>query len=230
MILSVHQPQYLPWLGYFHKIAQSDVFVFLDNVQYKAREFQNRNKIRTQKGGMWLTVPVISKKQGRQMIADVRIDNNFPWPSNHWDNLKTWYGHAEYFRQYADFFNQLYKRKWERLIELNLEIINFALNALSICKTISFESELKTTRTKTERIIEICKKLNADTYLSGAGGRQYLEEDKFVKENIRLVYQDFKHPTYRQQFMQNSEDFIPCMSIADLLFNEGPKAQEILGV
>ena len=95
-------------------------------------------------------------------------------------------------------------------------------------RTIYFESELNTTKTNTERIIEICKKLKADTYLSGSGGKAYLEEDRFMQEGIELKYQDFQHPTYAQNFSQDKSDFIPCMSIADLLFNAGLKSREIL--
>jgi hypothetical protein len=228
MILSAHQPQYLPWLGFFDKIARSDAFVFLDDVQYKEREFQNRNKIRTPKGGIWLSVPVISKGQGRQIINQVRIDNEFDWRQKHRESLKSCYGKAEFFDKYEAFFTQLYQRKWERLIDLNLEIIRFILNDLNICTAISFESELKIEAAKTERIIAICKKLDADTYLSGAGGRDYLEEARFSQEGIRLVYQDFRHPVYRQQFMKDENDFIPQLSTVDLLFNEGAKARGIL--
>jgi hypothetical protein len=224
MILSVHQPQYLPWLGYFHKIAKSDRFVFLDNVQYKEREFQNRNKIRTQKGWMWLTVPVVSRGERKQKISEVRIDNDMPWQRKHWGSIKTAYSTAAYFKDYAAFFEEIYSKKWEWFLDLNVHIISFILNELSITTPISFESDLKITSTKTQRIIDICKKLNAGTYLSGIGGKDYLEEELFAQNGITLRYQEFKHAQYRQCY----EPFIPFMSIIDLLFSEGRKAREIL--
>ena len=230
MIFSVHQPQYIPWLGYFDKIAKSDCFVFLDNVQYKTREFQNRNKIRTKDGWIWLSVPVACKGKRCQIMSDVLIDNNFLWQRQHLKSLKTWYAKAEFTKYHMPFLEDVYSKRWDKLSELNVSIIIYALEKLEISKDIRFESRLGTTQKSTDRIIEIAKKLRADCYLSGTGGRDYLEEDKFVKEDIKLVYQDFKHPVYRQQFMSGKDDFIPYMSILDLLFNEGPRAKEILGL
>jgi len=230
MILSVHQPQYIPWIGYFDKIIKSDGFVFLDHVQYKAREFQNRNKIRTKTGFIWLTVPVNSKGLGRQLICDIEIDNSLPWARQHLLSLKSWYSHADFFKDYFPFFESTYSVKWERLIELNIHIINFILKNLSIPTPIFFESKLNISTAKTDRIIDICKKLKADTYFSGIGGKDYLEAEKFTRENIGLTYQHFTHPLYKQQFCKNGTDFLPYMSILDLIFNEGPKSREILSV
>lgn len=230
MILSVHQPQYIPWLGYFDKIANSDAFVFLDQVQYKEREFQNRNKIRTDRGGLWLTVPVISKGLGRQRISDVLIDNEIDWHKQHLLSLKNYYGRAVYFKDHLQFFEGLYGRQWGKLSELNVYIIDYLLDELAIKTPVYFESKLDITQSKTDRVIEICRKMNADTYLSGAGGKEYLEEEKFAKAGIKLAYQDFKHPVYRQQFMKEKGDFLPLMSALDLLFNEGPNSRSILNI
>lgn len=229
MIIAAHQPQYLPWLGYFDKISACDVFVVLDNVQYKDREFQNRNKIRAKDGPLWLTVPIISKGRGRELISEVMIDNGFEWRRKHLMSMKTSYGHARYLRDHLPFFEDLYAGRWERLSDLNFRIIEYILKVLAISKKICFESDLNVRATRTDRIIEICKKLDADTYLSGAGGRDYLEEDKFSGAGIKLVYQQYAHPVYAQQFMADKNDFIPNLSIVDLLFNEGPRSLEILG-
>lgn len=230
MIVSVHQPQYIPWLGYFDKIARSDAFVFLDNVQYKPREFQNRNKIRARDRWLWLSVPVISKGKGRQVISDVRIDNELDWPKEHLMSLKTCYGRAKFFDKYFPYFEDLYSKPWKSLAGLNIDIIKYTLKDLSIRTPLYFESDLKVTTTKTERIVDICRALKADTYLSGAGGRAYMDEDKFAASGIKLSYQDFSHPVYAQQFMKTEEDFMPYMSIVDLLFNEGPGAKEVLKI
>ena len=227
MIVSVHQPQYLPWLGYFDKIAKSDTFVFLDCVQYKEREFQNRNKICTKDGCMWLSVPVISKGKGRQAISEVLIDNGISWRRQHLNSLKAWYSSSPYFEKYFYFFEELYNRQWVKLVELNVHIIDYLLKELSIKTKIYFESALKVPGAKTDRIIQICKKLNADTYLSGSGGREYLEENKFKEEGITLLYQKFVHPKYTQH-SKRDEDFLPYMSVLDLLFNEGPNSKELL--
>jgi hypothetical protein len=156
------------------------------------------------------------------------IDNEFPWKRQHKNSLKSSYGNAPYFKEHFPFFQQVYDRHWEKLADLNVHIIDYLLKQLSISTPIRFESELDTATQATGRIIEICQKLKADTYLSGSGGKDYLEEDKFVQAKIKLVYQDFTHPVYNQQVMSQEKDFIPYMSILDLLFNAGPKSREIL--
>jgi len=225
MILSVHQPQYIPWLGYFDKIDKSDCFVFLDTVQYKKREFQNRNKIRTKEGELWLTVPVITKGQRQQSISEVRIDNSFDWRKEHGGSLKNWYGRAACF---VSFFEDIYSRQWERLIDLNFALIEFLLEQFNIDTPVRLESEVGTEAQSTDRIIELCQKLDADTYLSGQGGKNYLEEGKFAEAGIRLAYQHFSHPAYRQLFRENEDSFSPNLSAIDLLFNEGKNSLSIL--
>jgi len=144
MILSVHQPQYIPWLGYFDKIDKSDCFVFLDQVQYKPREYQNRNRIRTKNGWLWLTVPVISKDLGRQEICDVKVNNDTNWQKKHWESLKSCYNKAPFFKEYYRFFESVYSAKWEQLIELNIHIIKYLLKELNIEIPLYYESEIGT--------------------------------------------------------------------------------------
>jgi hypothetical protein len=230
MIVSVHQPQYIPWLGYFDKIAKSDCFVFLDCVQYKEREFQNRNKIRTKDGWGWLSVPVISKGLGRQKIADVAIDNGSAWKKQHLKSWEVWYARSPFFKENLAFFEKIYTTEWDKLSQLNIFITQYVFKMLGIEKPVFFESALQTTTTKTDRIIEICQKLKADVYLSGAGGRDYIEEDKFKAAGIALRYQDFIHPVYRQQFVSDKAGFISHLSIFDLLLNEGPDSKKIMGL
>lgn len=229
MIIAVHQPQYLPWLGYFDKIKKSDCFVFLDKVEYKQREFQNRNRIRTKSNWIWLTVPVVSKGKGRQLISEVRIDTGSDWQKRHWRSLNAWYGRAKAFDHYAPFFEEVYtKMKWDKLADLNIFIIRYLVKELNIETPIYLESEIGTTKSGTDRIVEICKRLNADTYLSGAGGKAYLEEAKFSRENLALRYQDFRHPVYEQCFTGGKDGFIHNMSAVDMLFNEGKSSCELL--
>jgi len=228
MIISVHQPQYIPWLGYFHKIDKSDCFVFLDTVQYKTREFINRNKIRTRDSWMWLSVPVKTSAGSRRKMSEVLVDNEQDWAQEHQRSLEVWYAGAPFFKDYFPFFASLYAQRWERLIDLNVAIIRYVLEQLTIKTPLYFESELGTSQTSTARIIEICRKLNADTYLSGIGGRQYLREELFNEAGINLIYQEFHHPQYRQKITAAGGNFEPYMSVVDLLFNEGPRSIEIL--
>jgi hypothetical protein len=228
MIVSVHQPQYIPWLGYFDKIAKSDCFIFLDCVQYKTREFQNRNKIRTDRGWSWLTVPVVSQGKSRQKISEVYINNELPWKRQHLNSWKSWYGRAEFFDAYFPFLEDTYGREWNRLIDINVHIIMYILKQLAIPTKIYFESAFDVQAIKTERIIELCKKIKATTYLSGAGGKAYLEEERFYKEGIALAYQHFNHPVYPQLFQTHDSDFIPYLSVWDLLFNVGNRSRTVL--
>lgn len=224
MIVSVHQPQYIPWLGYFDKIDKSDAFVFLDNVQYKKREYQNRNRICNRDGWMWLTVPVLTKGKYHQKIIEVKIDDTQKWRRKQLRCIKTYYSKAPYFKEHIDFFESVYMQKWERLIDLNKYIIKYLLEYLGIFTPIYHESEMRVESHSTDRIIEICRKLNADTYLSGNGGKKYLDEAKFLKAGIKLTYQYFVHPVYQQ--LHNP--FIPFMSIIDLVFRHGKESLGIL--
>jgi len=229
MILSVHQPQYIPWLGYFDKIDNSDCFVYLDIVQYKSREFQNRNKVRTKDGWLWLTVPVVSKGADRQRVDEVLIDNSSDWMSVHWKTLQSCYNRAPCFNLYRDFFEDVYVSKpWERLIDLNVHITAYVCEQLGIDTPVEYESKIGTSSQSTERIIELCQKLKSDTYLTGIGGRAYLDEAKFQEAGIKLIYQEFEHPIYQQLYCKTSDDFLSCLSILDLLFNEGPKSIDLI--
>ena len=227
MILSIHQPQYLPWLGYFHKMYHSDAFVFLDNARYKKNEYQNRNRIKTKNGGMWLTVPVL-KGEHHPDITGVYADNAQQWRKKHWTTIHMNYVKAPFFKKYSDFFEDLYKREWEKLADLNIYIINFLKEILGMERKTYLSSELGVNTTGTQRLVDICKALKADTYLSGAGGRDYLEEDIFKKNSIKLTYQNFDHPVYGQLYMKDTKDFVPYLSVIDLIFNHGPDSLDIL--
>lgn len=224
MIIAVHQPQYLPWLGYFDKIARSDLFVFLDNVQYKKREFQNRNRIKTPSGAIWLTIPVQTKRAHHQKICDVQIDNSTDWRHKHWGTIERNYRKAAYFFEYESEIRALYHFAPQKLYKLNQSCVRLLTKLLNISTPIILESELGITSTRTERIIDICQKMGGTIYLSGAGGMNYLDENRFVETGIQLKYQNYVHPTYPQLY----NDFIPYMSVIDLLFNCGVDSMKFL--
>ncbi len=224
MIVSVHQPQYLPWLGYFHKISCSDVFVFLDNVQYKKREFQNRNKIRVKDGSIWLTVPVKVKGRYFQKIRDVEIESGFRWRQDHWKALEINYRKAKHFTEFSGFFKKIYDRQWHRLMDVSVEIIKIFLDVWAIKTKIYFESDLNIKGRKTERIVEICKKVGADKYLSGVGAKAYLDGKRFEDEGIGLIWQNFRSPVYKQVY----DGFVPNLAAVDILFNLGKEAEDVL--
>ncbi|MDO8667844.1 MAG: WbqC family protein [bacterium] len=220
MILVAHQPEYLPYLGFFYKVKKADKFIFVDHVQFLEWSFQNRNKIRTgpgENGWIWLTVPIRTKGKGFQKINEVMIDNSRYWGKKHWKSIYYSYKNALFFSKYKDFFEKIYSQKWERLVDLNETIIRYLFKELGIQIPIYKSSDYNINGRKNEMIINMCKELKADTFLSGPGGRQYIKEDKFKINRIDHKFSDFTHPVYHQQF----EPFIPNLSIIDFLFNCG---------
>ena len=219
MIAAIHQPQYLPWLGYFDKLDKADMFCYLDNVQYKKNDWQNRNKIKTANGWQWLTTPVYHRFP--ENINEVIINNTVSWQRKHLQALITNYKKAPFFNDYIDLLSAVYDKEWEQLSELNIELterIRMALHIDSV-KTIS-ASSLKLSEDPTDRLIDICTSLGCDTYLSGVDGAKYMDLSRFKDKRIKVVFQDFVHPLYPQVF----GDFVSHLSILDLLFNCGPSS------
>ncbi len=227
MILAGHQPNYMPYLGFFHKVAQADVFAIVDNVQFVKRGpfgFQNRAKIRTGQGCMWLTVPVLTRGKFHQEIRETRINNQAGWRSKHWHSLVFNYERAPYFSEYRGFFEDIYAREWELLCDLNETVITYLLRALGIAVRVVKASEMGCSGRKTELILDMCRKVGADTYLHGRHGRDYADVSLLEANGVSSMFQDFVHPVYPQQW----EPFMPLMSAVDLLFNCGPKSREVL--
>jgi hypothetical protein len=224
VILTAHQPVYLPWLGLFHKIALCDTYVFLDSVKYLKQDWNNRNKIKGSAGPMWLTVPVATGGTDNILLPDVRISNEHNWRVKHWRSIRSCYGRAPYFDQYAPFLEDVYRRKWEFLNELNLHVLQWSLEVLGIKARFLRASELDLEGTKSDLVLDMCRKLGAKTYIFGALGRDYAEVADFERAGVDVMFQDYRHP----QYPQLHGDFISHLSIIDLLFNCGAKSLEIL--
>lgn len=218
----VRQPGYLPYIGFFKKIESSDVFVFLDDIQYEKNGFDNRNKIRTSEGFMWLTVPV-NYKFG-QFLNKIKIANNEDFCRKHRKAIKINYQKAAFFSEYWNDIESILSQKWELLIDLNIKLIEYFISKLDLSTKTIKSSKLTIKKTGSEKLLEICRKLDATTYLSGELGKNYLNEQIFHDSKIQVIYEKFEHPTYHQL----NKTFIPNMSILDLLFNEGPNAITIL--
>jgi hypothetical protein len=223
MIVAIHQPQFMPWLGYFDKIVRSDIFVFLDIVQFKKNEFQNRNKIKTAQGGMWLTVPVLYKYP--EHINEVKINNSIDWRKKHIRTLEINYQKAPYCHDLFPTLEEFYAGDAESLSEVNRKSVLILLRMLGVHKETKVASTLGDLPGKpSERLAAICEYYGTDTYLSGAGGRDYLDLEPFNKKGIKVVFQNFKHPIYPQLY----GDFLANLSLLDLLFNCGPDSLNIL--
>ena len=175
LILAAHQPSYLPWLGYLDKLAKADVFVLMDDLQYEAQNFQNRNRVKLNHGTAWLTVPLASGTQSDR-ICDKRIQNQASpkehWQRRSWVTLETHYRRAPFFADYADELRDVYTRPWETLVELNAHMLELARKWLCIDTPIVKRSELGLEGYKTERILDMCNKLGATSYLAAAAARR----------------------------------------------------------
>jgi hypothetical protein len=224
MILTAHQPVYLPWLGLFHKIALSDAFCYFDDVQYLKKDWNNRNKIRTKTGGIWLTIPVLTKGYREKKIREIEINNFIDWRKKHWKSIYLTYKNAYFFNKYSDFFEDVYKKEWKYLTDINEYMLKWFLKELNIDVKYYKASELNFGGHKSELVVNMCKKLNAKLYIFGKLGKDYANEGDFNQEGIKIYFQDYKHPTYPQLF----DDFLPYMSIIDLLFNVGDSSLEVL--
>ena len=223
MKIAIHQANYFPYPGFFHKINQADVFVIQDDIKF-VNKITNRNKIISSSGYTWINVPI---KKGHQSlpIMDVKINNEISWKKINFKKVCAGYNKAKFFHLYKDFFENLYKKEWNNIFDLNFETIKQVLIWLNIKTKIVIESELDVSGQHTERLVNVCKKLGADTYISGIGGKKYLDEKLFEKNKIILKYQNYNPIKYTQHM---SKSFIPNLSIIDLLANAGSESGKLL--
>ena len=223
MIVSIHQPNFLPWAGYFYKVAESDVFVFLDTVQYSKNSLINRNRIKTPQGPLWLTVPVSYRHP--QSIREVEINNAADWRKKHLKTLEMNYRKSPCFEEIYPGIADVYRSEdWRNLSRLNIRLASHVLEYLEIPTRTVIASNLAVSGKSTELLVNIIKKLGGDTYLSGFGGAKYQDEDLFTRDGIELRYYDFKSPVYPQPW----GEFEANLSIIDLLFNCGKESRKIL--
>jgi hypothetical protein len=215
MIVSIHQPAYLPWLGYFDKIARSDIFVYLDTVQFEKNSFINRNQIKTQQGPQWLTIPVKTKGHTTTTLVTTQVDDQQPWRKKHLRAISLNYAKAEFFNNIYPKIEAQINSDEQLLSELCWQQLKFWTKELNISTPIIRSSELDIESHKSDLVLEICTKMGASTYLSGSLGRQYLIENDFHDRGIEIAYQNYSHPKY----IQLGDEFIKNLSIVDYLMN-----------
>jgi len=221
--VAIHQPNFLPWLGFFYKWARSDLLVLLDDVQFIKRSIINRVKIKGPEGERWLTVPVIQKGRYFQGIDEVEVQAG--WQKKVLGSIRACYGRAPYFDAYFPALAGLLQADDRLLVEVNARLLAWLAENLGITAPAMKASALTgVTGQSTERLVSICRAVAADRYLSGFGGQKYQEADSFAEGGIDLVISDFSHPHYRQLW----GDFIPGLSAIDLLMSCGPQAREML--
>jgi hypothetical protein len=229
MLVAIHQPNFLPWLGYFDRMVRADLFVLLDHVQFERRNYQNRALIRLEDEARWLTVPVVQLSQ-KEKIVDKRVDNPPPgtarwWGPNSFNTLRYAYRKAPYFDLYAPRLREILETRWEKLVDLNIATLEFVREALGIATPMVRSSTLPVEGARSGLLLDICSKVGASAFLGGMGGsRGYLDNEAFAAASMGVVWQEFRHPQYPQC---GSAPFIPGLSALDLLFNCGPASREV---
>jgi len=225
MVVTVHQPEHLPWQGFINKIDQADLLVLLDNVQYRERYFQNRNRILGHNGPTWLRVPVFSKGHRQKKICAIEIDNSQNWSRKYCETIRYGYKDHPYYKEYAPFFQDLCGRQWTRLTELNEHIIRYFFAALGVKTPIVRASDLDGQGSASALLLDLCRKTKATAYLAGQSAQNYLHEEIFHAQGIKVLHHRFVHPTYPQF---GRTEFVSHLSVLDLLFNCGSQSLEII--
>ena len=225
MIVSVNQPYFFPYPGFFYKTYFSDVFVILDDVQFpRGTTWTTRNRFKNHQGNLWMTVPVKKKGLGLQKISAVRICHDGRWEKKHLESLKNAYAKAPYVKDHLNFLEELFLTKFEKLIDLNLKIIRYLMKNLQIDTELILLSELAINEKGNRLLIEICKRLGASQFLAQSVARKYLDADKFKESGIRITDVKPPSPVYPQLW----GNFIPNLSALDLILNCGSKAHDIM--
>ncbi len=215
MKVSIHQPAYLPWLGYLSRIAESDVFVFLDTVQFEKNSFTNRNRIKTSTGPIWLTVPVLQQGHLAKALTGIEIDSKQDWRKKHLKSIELSYRKSTEFSARFPMLQGLFESRTQSLADLCFGQLEFWLSELNISTRLVRASDLPVTGHKSDLVLALCKYLDATEYISGPMGRGYLNEEDFDRAHIRLSYQEYHHPTYPQLY----GEFIPAMGVVDAWMN-----------
>lgn len=223
VVVGIHQLHYLPWLRYFEKIAASDVFIVLDNIQFNKNGWQNRNRIKSAQGPVLLTVPVYEREG--QRLDEVRVLRDSRWRKKQARTVMQSYGRAPYFRLYAEFFEQIYGRDWDLLNELNRRMLDYFLAELAIPTRIVYASDLDVPGIATERLINLVHAVGGTHYYSGSHAADaYLDKAAFERAGVGLVLQHWVAPVYPQLH----GEFVPDLAILDLLMNCGPDSLRVL--
>jgi hypothetical protein len=224
MIVAGHQPQYLPYIGFFNKIAKADIFVLVDNIQFTRKTWQQRTLIKSDNKPVYLTIPV--KKHGKfgQWINEVEIIDD-GWRKKHWKSISLSYNKTPYFHLYKVDLEAFYKKEWLLLNDFCSALLRYLINAIGLkFKKIYTSTELNITGEKTDLLIDICRKAGCDTYLSGSGARAYVQEEKFKAAGLNHVINDYTPIPYTQYGSQ----FLEGMAIIDVMFMYGPKTMDVI--
>ncbi|MCI0650850.1 MAG: WbqC family protein [Planctomycetes bacterium] len=224
MRLTAHQPNYLPYPGFFQKIARADEFLIVDTTQFVKRGtfgWIHRNRIRTPNGPIWLSLPVLHKGKYHQSILDAALNPRVDWRGKHWRSIEWNYRSARYWERYAPSLREIYRESWTHLAPLCTKLIRWFLAQLDLAPPVHVASALAARGESTEYIIAFCKELGASGFLSGVHGRDYLDRSRFEKEGIVLEFQDYEAPVYSPR---EGAEPLANLSMLDMLFHCGEGA------
>jgi hypothetical protein len=222
MILSGHQPVYLPGIILFNKIALSDAFMFVGHCQYSPKSWHTRNRIRHGAAEIYLSVPVVKAGRFGQSINATEIDSQ-PWKKKHLATIYHTYHKRPHFRQYFPELEDLLSRPWTSLGEMNMAIIRAMMRWFELETPVLDSVDYGIEGQKTDMLIAMCRAVGADRYLSNLGSQGYVREDEMQRNGLEHCWQDFAHPVYEQ-----GAAFLPNMSAIDLAFNVGPRSRDIV--
>ncbi len=222
----IHQPNFLPYLGIFNKIKQSDIYVVYDVAQYVRDRFDNRNQIKGPAGPIWLTVPLQVKDSFLKRFFEVKLPDDPHWKKKHLRTIEHTYSRAAHFKTYFPPFAGIYEGPHATLADISVAIIEFLLKEFRIGTRVvrTTAMDLDSSLQSTEMIVQILKKLGVTRYLAGASGKKYMDMDLLAKEGIQVDFQHYDHPIYRQMYGA----FVPNLAAIDLLFNEGENAGNLI--
>ena len=224
MTVVILQPGYLPWLGFFDQMRRADVFVYYDDVQYDTHGWRNRNRIKTQRGPLWLTVPVRHSGLSKPRILDVAIDTRANWAKKHLASIRQAYAAAPFLNQYVPALEEVFTRSWDRIVDLDLAVTGLMAEWLGVRPRIERASALGIDGGQSDRLVNICRHFGATRYLSGSAAREYLDVALFARNDIAVEWQDFAHPVYPQLH----GEFVPYLSAVDLILNCGAESRAVL--
>lgn len=225
MIVATHQPYFSPFMGFYCKVHLADTFVLMDTVQYpRGTTWMSRNRFKNAQGTLWLTIPTLKRGLGLQRINEVRICNDGRWTGKHLESIRTAYGHAPYLGEHVEFIEGLFSGRYDRLLDMNLDIILHFVKLFSMNTRIILLSELGIRTQGSRLIMDICKALGSSQYLVQRSAMKYLDPAGFLDAGIQLQWFRVPAPVYPQLW----GDFLPNLSAWDMLFNCGIKAWEMV--
>lgn len=218
MIITIHQPEHLPWLGYFNKMAKAELFVIMDNVQFEKNYFQNRNRIIGTNGVQWIGVPVKTIGHMGNILRDTEIANDNKWKNKYLKTIQLSYAKHPYFEEIFAILEDSLSFETNKLVDINISIFKSFADKMDIRPKFIRASELNVQGKKSDLVLDICKAVGATTYISGPSGRDYMNLESYKQANIDVKFNDYNHPTYEQK---KTSEFVPYMSTLDLLMNVG---------